>query len=362
MQMFELALWVGFYVGIVYVLAMVLGSRLRRARKEQSKPAPEPYVHPAPVTDDEKLWASIFREDGEEGKCPSCGSEGFLAGPEAGFTQNIHCTNVACRQNIWIFPLGEQAELQGKREFNWYPDGPEKNAAALTMVKAAWLARFDSGKVYAKFNGDHPAKLAEHIGEGYGWAVVSYTPQGEPIAVEGPFADQVKATEAAGGLVFKHPPEPHRDPDNLTAHDAARGRREEHATRKRPDDDGPGFGTGLVVGHMLTADDARGQYKAPGEPLTPGGGSYGGGGASGAWEDPHKAEADKIVRSGVGIGLAAIPDAIREAPARDNGSGMSMDDPVPRAAEVPPSYDSGSSDSGSSGGGDSGGGGGGGGE
>lgn len=225
----SLFLWTILFVAVAIVVLHFfgvphLGRLLARRREEQSRPAP------APMSEDRKLWESIFRADGEDGKCPACGSRGFYAGPEGGaFAQNIHCMNVDCRTNFWIFPLGEEAKIMGRRGFDWYPDGPEKNAAALTMLKEEWAARIDSGKVYAKFNGDHPAKQAVKIGEGYGWGVVHYTPFGEPIGVEGPFADQAAAIEAAFGTAFKFPPEPHRDPDNLTAIEAVR--RKNMATR-----------------------------------------------------------------------------------------------------------------------------------
>lgn len=370
MQFAELLMWVVLYMGFALAIALVLGRVLRTRRTEDSRPAdphrPRAVMHDlttgeiVPVADTEggKLYNAIFRED-REPLCPTCLNEGMYGGPEGGMSQNIHCMNVACRAAFNITPVIEIAERIGRRGFDWYPDGPPKDAAALAMLKDAWLDSMTPHKVYSKFNRDHVRHEAINIPEGYGWGVVSYKDDGEPVSVTGPFPDKAAALAAIGGTpAFRYPPEPHRDPDNLTATEAAR--------RARRDDDDSSFLAGVAVGHVLTDTDAQGHRT-----VTPGGGSFGGGGATGAWE-ADKAEADRIVRSGAAIGVSAavaaayVPPDLEEVQAK----GADLYAEAARAveasvsADASPSYSSPSDSysSSSDSGGDSGGGGGGGGE
>jgi uncharacterized membrane protein YgcG len=343
---------------VVWALAMAALATLMwgkvcsaiRERKESAEAAARPQaVHTGNGTIAEapdngrELYNSIFRDDGEEGHCPICHSVGFYAGPEGGMSQNIHCRNVACRTNVNITPVIETAEIMGRRGFDWYPDGPEKDRAALAMLRDRSFAR---AKGLIKVFTEPFTAVAEQGPDHYGWAVVIYEANGRPWSITGPYATSAEAHNAATMALpakvklYRSPPEPHRDPDNTDNHLM-------HAA---------------VLGAILSNDEAAAGFKAPGEPLVPGGGSFGGGGASGSWDDKSGAVAIPAAAAAAGAVMshaapAYVPPDVEEIQAQAEAAPVAS-----VSADASPSYSSSSYDSGSSSsGGDSGGGGGGGG-
>jgi uncharacterized membrane protein YgcG len=169
-------------------------------------------------------------------------------------------------------------------------------------------------------------------------------------------------------------PDTYRRFNNPTAHPKPnKGKpRGPGAERKRNDtfNDNDGFLKGVVVGSLLSDDTHGSTRRVHDEAMKPGGGSFGGGGASGAWEPQQDTERrvpryvapfDPYAAVAADLRPAERPDTAPEpAPAPVEVSGSAS-----ASADASPSYSapdtSSSPDSGGSSGGDSGGGGGGGG-
>jgi hypothetical protein len=194
--------------------------------------------------------------------------------------------------------------------------------------RAAWLSKYDrdAEEAKARAESERRRRAAEKAARDAEWL------------------------DAAAPDIHKrfNPPRPPA-PAPMPSRRAVTPARPASQSERRPDtfNNNDGFLTGVVVGSLLTPSQMREQYKAPGEHLEPGGGTFGGGGASGAW-------------ASTGPGRDPYVDVARAIADPAPAAESSVSGYASASADASSSYDSGSSsssyDSGSSGG-DSGGGG-----